>query len=479
MLSVAGDVALPGIGNGAGTAYVCTTLATGVISTSTSACNPSSLRFKDNVADLSASRGLADVMKLRPVTFTYKPEMKITGNQVGFIAEEIVNIVPEAVGFDSAGLPYNVDYSKLTPVLAKAIQEIGNVISLKNAGTTTPSITVDTLGNVGIGTTTPDYKLQIAGDVAATSFVNVSTRDAKKDISYISDDSKRTILDKIKNIKVAEYRYNNEPDSNPLRMGLIAEEAPAEILSVTGKGVDVYKMSTFILAGVQEQQARLESMDARITKLESLIGSSTPITSDVSFSTILTSFENAGVKIENGITRIKNAIVDSLTVGSRENTAGITLYDTVTKEPYCLTIENGTPKSTSGACGSNPSSNNIATSTSQTGSSDLIPPVITITGANPAKITKGSVYVDLGATVDDNVNHNLGITATGDVNTSVVGTYPIVYSATDQAGNMSSTTRSVIVYDPNDIIVATSTPNEINSDLGTTTNNTTEGGVGN
>jgi regulator of extracellular matrix RemA (YlzA/DUF370 family) len=44
---------------------------------------------------------------------------------------------------------------------------------------------------------------------------------------------------------------------------------------------------------------------------------------------------------------------------------------------------------------------------------------------------------------------------------------------------MSSTTRSVIVYDPNDIIVATSTPNEINSDLGTTTNNTTEGGVGN
>lgn len=40
-------------------------------------------------------------------------------------------------------------------------------------------------GNVGIGTSTPEYKLHVTGDVAATSFVNISTRTAKKDIEFI------------------------------------------------------------------------------------------------------------------------------------------------------------------------------------------------------------------------------------------------------------------------------------------------------
>src|SRR3989338_3725228 len=78
MLSVAGGVALPGIANGTGTAYLCTTLATGVISTSTDACNPSSVKYKENIADLSY--GLAEVLKLRPVSFDYKPELLVYGH---------------------------------------------------------------------------------------------------------------------------------------------------------------------------------------------------------------------------------------------------------------------------------------------------------------------------------------------------------------------------------------------------------------
>ena len=124
-LTVAGSVGLPGIANGAGTAYICTTLATGVLSTSTSACNPSSLRFKDNVQDLPY--GLDDVLKLKPVSFTYKPELKVPGNQVGFIAEDVVQIVPEVVGLDAEGRPNNVDYGKFAPLLVKAVQQIASI----------------------------------------------------------------------------------------------------------------------------------------------------------------------------------------------------------------------------------------------------------------------------------------------------------------------------------------------------------------
>jgi hypothetical protein len=55
-------------------------------------------------------------------------------------------------------------------------------------------------------------------------------------------------------------------------------------------------------------------------------------------SLVATYLENAFVKIGN------------LTVGSSAKPAGITLYDTSTKQPYCLTITNGVPVSTQGEC---------------------------------------------------------------------------------------------------------------------------------
>ncbi|MEK7530430.1 MAG: immunoglobulin-like domain-containing protein [Patescibacteria group bacterium] len=83
-------------------------------------------------------------------------------------------------------------------------------------------------------------------------------------------------------------------------------------------------------------------------------------------------------------------------------------------------------------------------------------PVITIFGANPAHINVGDTYADLGASVTDDVDGNLGITTTVDgvemtnvtIDTSAPGEHTIIYSATDFEGNVGTATRTVIVEDP-------------------------------
>jgi len=125
--------------------------------------------------------------------------------------------------------------------------------------------TIDANGNVGIGTTTPGYKVHVIGDIAATSFVNISTRSAKTDISYLDEGAKQDILTQISGMNIAQYRYRAEAASDPLRLGLIAEEAPVQVLAVGGKGVDIYKLSTFTLAGVQEQQKQIDTLKLTVS----------------------------------------------------------------------------------------------------------------------------------------------------------------------------------------------------------------------
>lgn len=89
------------------------------------ACGASSLRFKENIEDLN--HGLNDVLALRPVSYEYKKGERRAGDDnryLGFIAEEMIDVIPEVVEIDSEGLPGGIDYAKLAPVLTKAIQEL-------------------------------------------------------------------------------------------------------------------------------------------------------------------------------------------------------------------------------------------------------------------------------------------------------------------------------------------------------------------
>jgi hypothetical protein len=76
----------------------------------------SSARFKQNIQDMgSASDAL---MALRPVTFSYKPELDPRGiAQFGLVAEDVEKVNPALVVYDKERKPYTVRYDAVNAML--------------------------------------------------------------------------------------------------------------------------------------------------------------------------------------------------------------------------------------------------------------------------------------------------------------------------------------------------------------------------
>jgi|GEM_PF-5414702 len=118
-----------GIGNSSPTERLSVTgniCATGTIVGSSAGCGVSDARFKKNITTLDNGLGL--VMRLRGVRYDWDrqhfPERNFTdAHQVGFIAQEVKEVLPELVTQMSDGY-YAVDYGRLAPVLVEAIKEL-------------------------------------------------------------------------------------------------------------------------------------------------------------------------------------------------------------------------------------------------------------------------------------------------------------------------------------------------------------------
>jgi len=100
------------------------------------------------------------------------------------------------------------------------------------------------------------------------------------------------------------------------------------------------------------------------------------------------------------------------------------------------------------------------------GYSDNVPPVITVTGSNPASVELGATYSDQGATAFD-INHgNTAVTTSGSVDTSSVGSYTLTYTATDLDGNTATASRVVNVVDTTAPVVTVTGSNPTTVELG-------------
>ena len=88
-----------------------------------------------------------------------------------------------------------------------------------------------------------------------------------------------------------------------------------------------------------------------------------------------------------------------------------------------------------------------ATGTAPT--TDTTPPVITLTTNDTTYVSLNSTFSDPGATAQDNkdgdISAKISVSGATSVNKDLVGTYDVVYTVTDLAGNSASATRKVVV----------------------------------
>jgi hypothetical protein len=93
-------------------------------------CLKSSARYKRDIHDMGDASN--KLMKLRPVTFTYKEDT--TGiHQYGLIAEEVEKVYPELVIDDDDGKPDTVEYQVLPAMLLNEVQKQSRELAQKDA----------------------------------------------------------------------------------------------------------------------------------------------------------------------------------------------------------------------------------------------------------------------------------------------------------------------------------------------------------
>ena len=123
-------------------------------------------------------------------------------------------------------------------------------------------------GNVGIGTTSPSYKLDVNGKIRGS---NVSPSDArlKENIRPLENS-----LDKISRLRGISFHWKDPQKGIEPEIGVVAQELEKEfpqLVSTDGEGyksVAYGKLTVVLIEAVKAQQKTIEAQEARITELE-------------------------------------------------------------------------------------------------------------------------------------------------------------------------------------------------------------------
>jgi hypothetical protein len=87
--------------------------------------NSSDANLKTNI--MASPYGLDEVMQMNPVQYNWKTNPN-EDLQIGFLAQDIQKIIPEAVVVPDNGSPLGMKYTELIPVLVKGMQEQQRII---------------------------------------------------------------------------------------------------------------------------------------------------------------------------------------------------------------------------------------------------------------------------------------------------------------------------------------------------------------
>lgn len=104
----------------------------------------------------------------------------------------------------------------------------------------------------------------IGGNLTVKGTVNgqilKSARELKKNIEPFSCPLGQTAIEKVVSTPVYKYNYIDDEDTDWKYTGVIIDEAPAEIVNMDGKHINIYSMVSVLWKAVQEQQEEIERL---------------------------------------------------------------------------------------------------------------------------------------------------------------------------------------------------------------------------
>jgi len=107
-------------------------LGTGIVYSSggiLTSTNPSDKRLKKDIKEISY--GLSDILKLKPVSYSWKDDKINQGIQFGFIAQEVQEIMPDAIKEFGDDIKYlGLEKDAIYATLVNAIKELSTEINL-------------------------------------------------------------------------------------------------------------------------------------------------------------------------------------------------------------------------------------------------------------------------------------------------------------------------------------------------------------
>jgi len=376
---------------------------------------------------------------------------------------------------------------------------------LSFAGVTSGKIIIQTAADAGTWTMTLPTAVggagqqltDVAGDGVTSWAAAGSSRELKDIVETVINPNEA--LTQILSTPIYKFNYKKGKgtgDTQTEYVGVMADEAPWAmhynrtiinpvntlgymVLGIQATNKKITDLTTIVTNNLATQITVNDTLLASIQELNLKINDisgiqiGTPVTSLGQYASMF--FSDVLYSVQQSTAYMKALVVDTLTIGSPSKPTGITVYDK-NGQAGCLEVEDvntGAVNIKPGSCDSQASSS-TSTSTNSGGSSqssgDTIAPVITLNGEATMNLAIGDSYneesataVDLPASLEGDVDGDVAVIISGEVDTSIDGTYIITYSATDTAGNTATTERIVIVGTGTAPVVEEVAPDSISS----------------
>ncbi|MCK4782276.1 MAG: tail fiber domain-containing protein [Desulfobacteraceae bacterium] len=192
--------------------------------------------------------------------------------------QAVLHVKGDLMRLTDSSAEFQFDQTNVSPNGDWSIVTWGNGLRIRAGDADTSSwgerITILNNGRVGIGDTTPGYKLDVNGNLRCFGFTNSSDVRWKKNITILGNP-----LDKLIQLRGVRYEWNQEgyPDKDFAQgpqIGIVAQELETqypELIDTDEEGyksIQYGKFTPVLLEAVKAQQTEIAELRTRIENLE-------------------------------------------------------------------------------------------------------------------------------------------------------------------------------------------------------------------